>query len=127
MGDERDFHSLERFLRGVPAIKPIAKGKYADGNWWFKFQIDIRHELAWRVVQELGCVLNYLSLFERLPAVFMPVSPAPYLNGGPRHYLCWIIESKDPAFKPGSCAKWLASRLPQPVEDVSAWRLCNDE
>jgi hypothetical protein len=48
-----------------------------------KFAIDIEHPLAWSVVQELGHVLNYVSLEERLPTVFMPVSPPPYMNGGP--------------------------------------------
>lgn len=123
MGDERDFGTLETFLKRIPGIGgTIGKGRFDDGNWWVKLEIDIDHPLAWNVVQEMGCVLNYLSLTERLPTVFMPVSPAPYLNGGPREYLSWVIESKDPTFKPGTCAKWLESRLPQPVDDESAWR-----
>jgi hypothetical protein len=72
-------------------------------------------------VQELGHVLNYISTNERLPAVFMPVSPPPYMNGGPEDYLSWIIESKDIDFKPGTCMKWLEGRLPKPVNDLSQW------
>lgn len=121
MGDD-DFTALEAFLRRVPAIEgTIGKGHFADGNWWVKFDIVIDHPLAWHVVQELGCVLNYLSIKERLPTVFMPVSPAPYLNGGPREFLSWVIQSKNPQFTPDLCAEWLEGRLPQPVDDASAW------
>lgn len=118
-----DFNTLEAYLKRVPAIVgAIGKGRAHDGNWWVKFEIDIEHPLAWHVVQELSCVLNYLSLRERLPTVFMPVSPAPYLNGGPRNCLSWVIESKDAQFKPGTCMKWLEGRLPGPVDEVAQWR-----
>jgi hypothetical protein len=86
-----------------------------------KFSLDINHPLAWRVVQELGHVVNYLSLDERLPTTFMPVSPPPYLNGGPEEFLSWVIECRDESFKPGTLQKWLAGRLPAPVEDESEW------
>ncbi|MGD9590287.1 MAG: hypothetical protein AB7Q37_11880 [Pyrinomonadaceae bacterium] len=122
MGDERDFETLESYLKKVPGVHPaIGKGRLDDGNWWIKFAIDIENPLAWNVVQELGCVLNYLSVTERLPTVFMPVSPAPYLNGGPDEFLSWVIESTDPKFKPGTCKKWLEGRLPNPVDDLSQW------
>ena len=121
MGDDRDFLSLEAFLKRVPGIEfPLGKGKGEDGRWWVKFAIDIRHRLAWNVVQEFGFVLNYLSI-ERLPTTFMPVSPPPYLNGGPDEHLSWVIECHDPNFKPGSVAKWLEERLPRPVEDEAQW------
>jgi hypothetical protein len=51
----------------------------------------------------------------------MPVSPAPYLNGGPRQFLSWVIESKSTSFSASDAAKWLEGRLPQPVEDQSQW------
>ena len=81
----------------------------------------LNYHLAWSVVQELGYVLNDLSLDERLPTNFMPVSPPPYMNGGPDDFLSWVIESREIGFTPSLCASWLESRLPQPVEDVSAW------
>jgi hypothetical protein len=122
MGDQRDFETLVAFLRRVPGISgAIGTGRTQQGHWWVKFAIDTRHRLAWHVVQEFGCVLNKLSINERLPTVFMPVSPAPYLNGGPHEFLSWVIESKDVQFKPGTCAKWLESRLPQPIQDEGAW------
>lgn len=122
MKDARDFDTLESFLLRVPAIKgTIGKGRSENGNWWVKFRIDLKHPLAWNVVQEFGCVLNYLSINERLPTVFMPVSPAPYLNGGPEDFLSWVIESTSPEFKPGTAKKWLEGRLPQPIDDVSMW------
>jgi len=117
-----DFTPLETYLRRVPSITgPIGQGT-EDGMWWIKFAIDIEHELAWRVVQELGHVLNYLSLDERLPTVFKPVSPPPYLNGGPHTFLSWVIECDRFDFPPLACAEWLEGRLPRPVDDFAAWK-----
>jgi hypothetical protein len=86
-----------------------------------KFTIDIEHPLAWNVVQELGHILNYLSLEERLPTLFMPVSPPPYLNCGPKENLSWVIECKSKDFSPSTCAEWLQARLPNPVDNESQW------
>ncbi|HKD60002.1 MAG TPA: hypothetical protein VKB47_06055 [Terracidiphilus sp.] len=89
MSNETPFQPLKEFLSRVPAINSsIGYGLDDDGYWWLKVSIDIDHPLAWNVVQELGHVLNYLSLNERLPTVFKPVSPPPYMNGGgPRDVL----------------------------------------
>ena len=120
--DERAFHKLENYLQKVPAItNPISFGSEDNGKWWVKFTIDIQNPLAWNVVQELGHVLNYLSLNERLPTQFMPVSPPPYMNGGPEEFLSWVIESNDTEFRPGTIADWLEGRLPRPVDDLSQW------
>jgi len=117
-----EFSPLETFLLRVPGVRgPIGKGRDSDGRWWVKFALDLDHPLAWNVVQEFGHVLNYLSLEERLPSVFKPVSPPPYMNGGPRDYLSWVIESESPEFEPGRCANWLEGRLPRPVDDLSEW------
>ncbi|MCB0648988.1 MAG: hypothetical protein KDC49_20100 [Saprospiraceae bacterium] len=122
--DKRVFKSLIDYLEKVPAIKsPIAMGFDDKGLWWIKFRIDIENEYAWSVIQELGCVVNYLSMNERLPTVFYPVSPAPYLNGGPAEFLSWVIETKDKDFKPGNLKKWLEGRLPNPVDDLEQWIL----
>lgn len=122
--DPRAFQSLVQYLEKIPAIrKGISTGENADGLWWVNFQINLRHKLAWRTVQEIGCVVNYLSVSERLPTVFYPVSPAPYLNGGPDEFLSWTIETKDPHFKPGTLMKWLEGRLPQPVDAISEWKI----
>lgn len=120
--DERAFAKLTDYLRRVPAVTgPMSVEGDRAGGWWVQFSIDLADPLAWNVVQELGSVLNYLSLTERLPTVFKPISPPPYLNGGPRDFLSWLIECRDSDFRPGTCADWLESRLPQPVEDRSAW------
>jgi hypothetical protein len=122
MPDERAFEILKEYLSRVPGIDAtIGAGHLNDGRWWIKFAVDIEHPLAWNVIQELGHVLNYMSLNDRLPTVFMPVSPPPYMNGGPREFLSWVIESKDKDFKPGTCAKWLEGRLPKPVDDITQW------
>lgn len=120
--DDRAFTKIIDFLERVPAIRgSIGKGADDEGYWWLKFTIDINHPLAWQTVQEFGFVLNYISLDERLPTTFHPVSPPPYMNGGPEEFLSWVIECKDPDFKPGTCAEWLSSRLPNPVDDLSQW------
>jgi hypothetical protein len=124
MTDARDFLSLEAFLHSVPALQlPLGRGFEEDGTWWVKFSIDTKHDLAWRVVQELAYVLNYLSVNERLPTIFKPVSPPPYLNGGPGEFLSWVIECSDAAFKPGTVAEWLEGRLPRPVDDLEQWKM----
>ena len=126
------FDRLLEFLERLPAIdlpagrKSIGRGDFDNGNWWVKFSIDTKHELAWRHVQELGHVLNYISLDERLPTVFMPVSPPPYMNGG-EEFLSWVIESTDPEFTPDLCAEWLEARLPRPVEDLKQWLPARDD
>ena len=116
-----DFTRLQSFLRRVPAIEGSIGTGVENDFWWVKFSIDIGHPLAWRVVQELGHILNYLSVNERLPTVFMPVSPPVYLNGGPRDHLSWVIESKSADFEAKTCAEWLEGRLPQPVDDNAGW------
>lgn len=128
MSNGSDFEALRQFLLRVPAIDgPIGTGVTDAGFWWAKFVIDIKHPLAWNVVQEFGHVLNYVSLNERLPAVFMPASPPPYVNGGPKDFLSWVIESNDTDFSPAQCAEWLEGRLPEPVEDMEQWNVEKDE
>jgi hypothetical protein len=80
-----DFSTLQQYLALIPATSWVASGTFENGNWWVKFDINITHPLAWNVVQEFGDVLNYVSVSERLSSVFMPVSPPPYLKGGPRN------------------------------------------
>jgi hypothetical protein len=48
---------------------------------------------------------------ERLPTVFYPVSPSPYMNGGPQEFLSWVIEAKDKDFKLETLKEWLQGRL----------------
>lgn len=128
MSDATIFQPLKDYLSKIPAIEgAMGSGFSGDGNWWVKFTINIDHPLAWSVVQELGHVLNYVSLDERLPTIFMPVSPPPYMNGGPREFLSWVIECKDKEFEPEKCAEWLEGRLPRPVDDVAQWNAEDDE
>ncbi len=116
------FTSLTDYLSRIPAISgDIGRGSEDDGRWWVKFEIDINHQYAWHTVQELGHVLNYMSLEDRLPTSFHPVSPPPYMNGGPEEYLSWVIECHDPEFHPDTCQKWLEGRLPRPVEEEEEW------
>ena len=121
--DDRAFDSLKNYLSEIPAIfGEVGFGSNDSGEWWVKFSIDIQHQYAWHTVQELGHVLNYLSLNERLPTRFMPVSSPPYMNGGPDDFLSWVIECDDPEFRPGTCMKWLEGRLPRPVSELKQWQ-----
>jgi hypothetical protein len=112
---------LVTYLNRVPAVTVVSSDTTPDAFWWVKLDINMDHRLAWNVVQELGFVLNYISLQEKLPTVFMPVSPPPYLNGGPRENLSWVIESKFNYIDPAWIAEVLEDRLPQPVEDETKW------
>jgi hypothetical protein len=123
LSEDSEFIALTTLLNRIPAIKGRIGTGRDDAAWSVKFVIDISDPLAWRVVQELGHVLNYLSLTERLPTVFMPVSPPPYLNGGPADFLSWVIECRDRRFSPQSLADCLAGRLPNPIDDRSTWSI----
>ena len=131
MSNTHDFERLVAFLARLPAMdlpagrKSIGHGTFENGNWWIKFSLKTEHPLAWRHVQELGHVLNHVSVEERLPTVFMPVSPPPYMNGGVE-FLSWVIESTEPSFSPAKCAEWLEGRLPSPVDDVEQWKTGDD-
>ena len=132
MSIDLEFDKLLSFVETLPAIglpigrKSIGYGRYPNGNWWVKFALETTHPLAWRHVQELGYVLNLVSFEERLPTVFMPVSPPPYLNGG-EEFISWIIASTDGHFTPDECAEWLVDRLPNPVSDTESWLLRFDD
>jgi hypothetical protein len=121
------FDKLIAYLRRVPAVQlnDSPWGGFGSGAgeeiWWLKFSLDLEHPLAWHVVQELGHVLNYLSLEEPLPTVFKPVSPPPYMNGGPHDFLSWVIECPLGAMEPDLVAQWLEGRLPNPVDDPAQW------
>ncbi|WP_283427052.1 hypothetical protein [Shimia sagamensis] len=116
------FQTLTSFLSAIPGIKIFSSGDLPSGGWWVKLDIDIRQGHAWHLVQELGYVLNNLSVQERLPTVFKPVSPPPYLNGGPSDYLSWVIECPEKSFAPGTAQKWLEGRLPNPAHKLSEWQ-----
>jgi hypothetical protein len=127
MADQRAFGTLVDYLQRIPAVRgAIGSGHFENGGWWVKFSIDTSHDLAWHTVQELGHALNYLSLDERLPTKFMPVSPPPYMNGGPSEFLSWVIECHDRACKPETIMEWLEGRLPRPVDNAAEWTRGND-
>src|SRR6187549_2047870 len=92
--------ALIALLARIPGVDGrMGCGVLSGGGWWVKFTIQPGHENAWCVVQWLGHLLNYISLNERLPTVFKPVSPPPDLNGGPE-FLSWVIEWDDREFSP---------------------------
>ena len=132
MADDPDFTRLIQFLARIPSVETnetpsIGIGRGSNGNvWWVKFGLEIDHPLAWHVVQELGHVLNYVSIEEPLPTTFRPVSPPPYMNGGPKDFLSWVIECPIGTMSPDDVAQWLEGRLPKPVDDEAQWDLGED-
>jgi hypothetical protein len=53
-----EFTPLIDYLRRVPSIdRRLGHGSEGE-RWWLKLVIDVRHPLAWRLVQELVHVLN---------------------------------------------------------------------
>jgi hypothetical protein len=121
--DKCGLETLAAFIARIPAMTgSIGFGYFDDGGWWIKFTIDPTHKVAWHAIQELGYVINYLSLEERVPTVFMPVSPPPYLHGGPDRALSWVIECHDKMVRPTTFKKWVEGQLPNPVDSEAAWR-----
>lgn len=112
--------SLVTFLNRIPGVC-VTFADAVRASWQVSLTIDITHPLAWNVVQELGHILNDFSLTETLPTVFFPVSPPPYLNGGPKEYLSWRIVSQGAGLDPDEIAKVLEGYLPRPVEDFAKW------
>ena len=45
------------------------------GNWRVKFGIDVRHKLAWNVVQEFGCILDYGEALNVTEFASPPIRP----------------------------------------------------
>lgn len=119
--EKESLTELTKFLDRIPAVSVLSSDMQDDSFWWVKLSIDIKSPLAWNVVQELGFVLNYLTIEESSPTLFMPVSPPPYLNGGPEEFLSWVIESRMENVDPAWIAKTLEGRLPRPVEDLKEW------
>ncbi|MEL7482505.1 MAG: hypothetical protein AAGJ29_13205, partial [Pseudomonadota bacterium] len=119
------FPKLVDFFARVPAVSVVSSQVEDDAYWWIKFDIDLEHHLAWRVVQEFGFILNYISVSEPLPTVFKPVSPPPYLNGG-TEFLSWVVESTFNYIDPEWILSFLEGRLPQPVSDETAWMIEED-
>ena len=123
------FDRLYEFFCKVPSVQKAFIDSYgSDGkhSWWFKFQINIEHDLAWQTVQELGHVLNYISKSERLPTQFLPVSPPPYMNGEAKQFLCWVIQCNHVDFPPDVICDQLEARLPKPIEDETQWKIKTD-
>jgi hypothetical protein len=56
VSDDCSFEKLKLLLARVPAIRTpiIGAGVFEGGGWYTKFGLDIRHKLAWNVVQEFG-------------------------------------------------------------------------
>lgn len=128
MENTSELTPLTDFISEMPAIAPtISSESDEEGRWFVKFQIDIHHYLAWRVVQELANVINLLSNEERLPTIFYPVSPPPYMNGGPENCLSWVVQCGDKDFSPSDLVEWLDERLPSPVDDEHAWNIEDEE
>lgn len=120
---ENGIKKLKKLLLKIPCINNVASCNGKNPFWWLKFQIDIDSKIAWNVVQELGHILNYLSVNEKLPTRFYPVSPPPYLNGAPKEFLSWVIEASIPYVDSNYIYDFLKGRLPENFEIEDSWLL----
>lgn len=112
---------LVNYLESIPGVSILSSEVTSDCYWWVKLDIELENKYSWHVVQELGFVLNYISLEEPMPTVFKPVSPPPYMNGGPNKCLSWVIESTFNYIDPVWVKETLEGRLPNPVTELSQW------
>ncbi|HEY7349420.1 MAG TPA: hypothetical protein VH599_13985 [Ktedonobacterales bacterium] len=112
---------LRGLLQQIPGLTVISTSAPEEPYWWVKLCLDLQSRIVWHIIQELGFVLNNISVEERLPTVFMPLSPPPYLNGGPEEFLTWVIETSVPFSDAGAVAEILAERLPNPLGDEERW------
>jgi plasmid stability protein len=118
---DQGLQDIKALLTKIPCVQFVATSKIGEPFWWLKFGIDINSEIAWNVVQELGHILNYLAVDEKLPTTFYPVSPPPYLNGGPEEFLSWIIEPSIPFVDTNSIHTYLEVRLPESYDKEENW------
>jgi hypothetical protein len=112
---------FKNFLLTIPCVTDVIIPDTVGRTWFLKLQIDISSPIAWHFVQEFGHILNYISLDERLPTKFYPVSAPPYLNGGPQDFLYWIIEATQSGVKPNFILEYLIGRLPEDVGNEDDW------
>ncbi len=116
------FDKLIGTLEKIPPVTgEISTGSDSYRPWWVEFSLDLDSPIAWNVIQEISHILNYASYDEELQSAFKPVSPPPYKSGGPGECLAWVIESRSENFSPDTCAVWLQNKLPEPIEDATAW------
>lgn len=118
---EKGLPELVGYLNRIPSVSVMSSEVTSDAFWWVKLRIDIANQYSWFVVQELGFVLNYISIQEPMPTVFKPVSPPPYMNGGPNEFLSWVIEPTFNYIDPNWVKETLEGRLPNPVDSTEEW------
>lgn len=124
---ENGLPKLVNLIKKIPNVDFVSHSELSETKWWVKFSFNIDAPNAWNIVQELGFVLNYISISERLPTVFKPVSPPPYLNGGPKDFLSWTIEPIFPLVNPKDIADILEERLPNPIDSLEVWKEISED
>ena len=120
---QNGLEKIRDLLRSIPGIGHVGISEPGTAYWWLKFDIDIKSKIAWQIVQELGHILNYLSVDDKLPTRFYPVSPPPYMNGGAEDFLSWVIEPSIPYVDPHHIYAFLNGRLPENYDKEESWLL----
>ena len=113
--------ALECRRRVKEQQKRIGSAEFRNTQFSYRMGVAFIGDIAWHVIQNLAFVLNYISLEDRLAVVFKPISPPPYLNGGPADFLSWVIEAQIPHLNSMYIADVLRARLPNPIGDEAAW------
>jgi hypothetical protein len=54
--------NIKTLLTKIPCVQFVSTSDFGAPFWWLNFGIDINSKIAWTVAQELGHILNYLSV-----------------------------------------------------------------
>ncbi len=84
--------SIGQFISKFPSVEWVSSKQHDDGFWWVKFHLNMENPVSIVIVQALAHILNAKSLNDPLPTRFFPTSSPPYMNGGPKVHLHWVIE-----------------------------------
>jgi hypothetical protein len=94
MTSEEDNNKLSvgKLIARFPHVEWVSSRQEENGFWWVKFHLDLSKPTSSIIIQALAHILNGMSLNDPLPTRFFPSSSPPYLNGGPKEHLHWVIE-----------------------------------
>ena len=107
---------LITLLDQLPCLDNFDSGEAESQCWWISFELDTGSPIAWRVVRELGLLLNTRCSSKLFCIVFKPLP-----HEGDCANVRWEICSTAPGLDPAEVARWLRENLPQPMNEESAW------
>jgi hypothetical protein len=107
------------FFKKIPALDSPVLISEEEKYWSIDFTIDLDHEIVWNVIQYFGYICNCGG---KQGLLFLPMSPPPYLNGGPYTHMSWSILCKNLDFSLADFLQILEEYLPVPLDDFEQWK-----